>query len=456
MPNPPWESSSEMPKRNIVWLIVGAVIAVLLWKVPETRIRRDTIYSKFSPLLDVHVQVAKHHVEKVDDQDLLRGAIDGMLSRIDPYSAYFTEEEYKEFEKRTQGRFSGIGVHVAITPGHGLVVVSPIEGSPAFRAGLRTNDLITHVDGTRTIGLSLDKCVRMISGEPDTQVQLTIQRSGVEDPFDVTIVRGMVNVPSVRGWARTADFTWDYLIDPEMRIGYVRILSFEGRTAEDFREIVDDLYNQHQIRGLILDVRDNPGGLLSEVVEIADRFITEGLIVSTKGREAPPVPYRANAQNAYPRRPMAILVNAGSASASEILAGALRDHGRAVVVGERTFGKGSVQKILQVENNHGLIKLTTEYYYLPNGERIHGKGIAPDHIIDLTPDERTRLLESWMAVYSATRLPTTTQAATSSAPATEPAEERFEITLDRQLMEALNVVRAQIETPQEPVPGVNP
>ncbi len=442
-----------MPKRNIVWLIVGAVIAVLLWKVPEARIRRDALYSNFSPLLDVRVQVRKHHVEEVADQDLLRGAIDGMLSSLDPYSAYFTEEEYKEFEKRTQGQFPGIGVQVAITPGLGLMVVSPIEGSPAFRAGLRTHDRITQVDGVRTAGLALDKCVRMISGQPDTQVRLTIQRPGVEDPFDVTITRSVVNVPSVRGWARTADFSWDYLIDPELRIGYVRILSFEGHTAEDFLAIVDELYNHHHVRGLILDVRDNPGGLLDEVVQIADRFISDGLIVSTKGRETPAFPYRAHARNIYPRRPMAVLVNAGSASASEILAGALRDHRVAVVVGERTFGKGSVQKILQIENGHGRIKLTTEYYYLPNGERLHGKGITPDHIIDLTPAERSALLDSWMAVYSASNLPTTTQAATSTAPDAGPESDRFEIALDRQLLEALRLVREQIQVPQPTATG---
>jgi len=435
-----------MPKRNIVWIIVGVVIAVLLWKVPESYIRRDTLYNKFSPLIDVRVQVLKHYVEPLDDDELLHGAIDGMLNRLDPYSMYFTESEYEQFDKQAKGEFSGIGVQVATPPGGGLIVVSPIEGSPAFQAGIRSGDRITHVDGIETMGKALDRCVKIISGKPGTQVTLTILRSGVEPPFDQTITRSLVSVPTVRGWARTDDWNWNYLIDPERWIGYVRILSFEGKTTEQFHAIVKDLLVRHRIRGLILDVRDNPGGLLEVVVTITNRFLTEGKIVSTKGRpgQAPEVSYLATREDTYPDIPLAILVNGGSASASEILAGALADHGRAVVVGEKTFGKGSVQEILQVENHNGKIKLTTAYYYLPNGGRIHGKGIVPDRIIDLTPEERTTMLDSWRAVYSTGLFPTTTQAATSTAPAGEPADRLFEIQIDRQLQEALDVVREKI------------
>lgn len=432
-----------MPKRNIVWIIVGAVIAVLLWKGPESRIRRDALYSQFSSLLDVRVQILKHYVEEVDDDELLRGAIDGMLNRLDPYSTYFSESEYEEFEKRTEGQFSGVGVQVATPPGVGLVIVSPIEGTPAFRAGLRAGDRITHVDGDKTSGMPLDQCVKRISGEAGTQVTLTIVRPGIEEPFDVTITRGVVNVPSVRGWARTGDWQWDYVIDPEYHIGYVRILSFEGHTDEQFHQIMKELFQVHGLKGLVIDVRDNPGGLLDVVVRIANRFLDEGTIVSTKGRQAPEHPYVASREGTYPDIPLAILVNGGSASASEILAGALRDHHRGTVVGEKTFGKGSVQKILQVENNNGKIKLTTEYYYLPSGERIHGKGITPDRIVDLSRDERTAMLDSWMSVYAAGPIPTTTQA-TQTAPAVDPADERHEIDIDPQLDKALRLIRDEI------------
>lgn len=472
-----------MPKRNIVWIIIGVTVAVLLWKGPESRIRRDTLYNQFSPLLDVRLQIQKHYVEPIKEDDLLHGAIDGMLSRLDPYSAFYTESEYGEFQKRTEGQFPGIGIHVGTHTDGGLLVVSPIEGSPAFRARIRAGDRITYIDGVETRGKSVDQCVKMISGEPNTRVTLTIERTGIREPFKVNITRAIVNVPTVRGWARSEDWKWDYVIDPEAGIGYVRILSFEGHTDEQFRQIVDDLFSREQIRGLIIDVRDNPGGLLDVVVSIANYFIAEGTIVSTKSRLAPEKPYVATREGTYPPIPVAILVNGGSASASEILSGSLKDHKRAVLVGEKTFGKGSVQTILPVENNNGWVKLTTAYYYLPNGERIHGKGVIPDRTVTLTSDERAQMLDSWLSVYAAGDYPTTTQAAstpatnaaprktqpattraatTSPATATAPAEmpatspatttapagptgpRRFEIIIDRQLRTAMEEVRKQL------------
>jgi len=348
------------------------------------------------------------------------------------------------------------------------------------------------VDEAKTAGLLLDQCVKLISGPAGTRVVLTIQRQGVEDSFDISIIRGVVNVPTVRGWARSGDWRWDYLIDHQMRIGYIRIMSFEGKAAEQLHDIVTDLLTRHRLRGLIFDVRDNPGGPLDTVVTITNRFLSGGKIVSTKSRNQPEVAYMATGQGTYPEFPVVVLVNNGSASASEILAGALRDHHRAAVVGEKTFGKGSVQEILSVENNNGKIKLTTAYYYLPNGECIHGKGIVPDRIVDLTPEERTKMLDSWLAVYSGgsvppatlpagtwpaasspgasgpadtqraadlaagTRpaasvpagllpLPTTQAAATSVTPAE--AEERFEIYIDAQLRAALDAVREKLLAP---------
>ncbi|MBP7934385.1 MAG: S41 family peptidase [Phycisphaerae bacterium] len=461
-----------MPKRNIVWIIIAVTVAVLLWKGPESRIRRDALYNQFSPLLDVRLQIQKHYVEQVREDDLLHGAIDGMLSRLDPYSTFYTESEYAEFQKRTEGQFPGIGVHVGTHTDGGLLVVSPIEGSPAFRARIRSGDRITHIDGEETRGKSVEQCVKLISGEAGTRVTLTIERTGIREPFKITITRAIVNVPTVRGWARTEDWKWEYVIDQAAGIGYVRILSFEGHTDEQFRQIVDDLFSREQIRGLIIDVRDNPGGLLDVVVAIANYFIPEGVIVSTKSRLAPPKPYVATRDGTYPPIPLAILVNGGSASASEILAGALKDHQRAAVIGENTFGKGSVQTILQVENDNGWVKLTTAYYYLPNGERIHGKGVQPDRAVILTSDERAQLLDSWLSVYAAGDYPTTTQAtttpttttpapsqpasaqattaaaasapATATAPAGERKPRRFEIIIDRQLRAAIDTIRTQL------------
>ncbi|HOA73802.1 MAG TPA: S41 family peptidase [Phycisphaerae bacterium] len=435
-----------MPKRNIIWILVAGVVALLLWKIPESAVRRDDLYTKYGPLLDVRVQVLKHYVEGVSDAKLLKGAVDGMLSHLDPYCAYFDQKEYEQFDKRTKGQFYGIGVEVTRLPGEGLLIVSPIEGSPAFQAGLRAGDRITGIDGLKTDNMPLAKGVELISGKPGTSVHLTLYRPSTEETFSRTVTRGLITVRTVRGWARNGEWDWDYLIDPEHRIGYVRISAFEGQTPEQFDEVIRDLLARHHMRGLVLDVRDNPGGLLPKVVSIVDRFVREGRIVSTKRRVGPEQTYIATGKDLYPDFPMAVLINRGSASASEILAGALRDHGRATLVGERTFGKGSVQELIPLENGNGAIKLTTAYYYLPNGERIHGHGVAPHIVVDLTPEEKSAMLESQVAVFSTSLTPSTqpsTQPATATAP--DPTA-RVEMLIDRQLQEALKVVREQLAT----------
>lgn len=433
-----------MPKRNLVWIMVLAVIAVLLWKVPESLIRRDTLYTQFSPLLDVLFQIRKNYVEETDDKELLHGAIDGMLGRLDPYSQYFDASEYEQFQKRTKGQFVGIGIEVGEIPGIGLQVVAPIEGSPAYKAGIRAGDRILKIDGKPTSEMKVSDAIEHIQGKPGTSVTLTIDRAGVDGPFEQAVTRGLITVRTVRGWARSAEWEWDYLIDPAHRIGYVRISSFEELTGTQLDEAIKELLTRHRMRGLILDVRDNPGGLLGVVVEICKRFVREGVIVSTKGRHKPEERYLATGENLYPPIPLVVLVNKGSASASEILAGALRDHERATLVGERTFGKGSVQEPVLLSDNRGAIKLTTAYYYLPKGERIHGRGVAPDRIVDLTSRERTELIESSIAVYSTARLLTTTRAATQPAPSTASAPARFEIAIDRQLREGLDILREQL------------
>lgn len=435
-----------MPKRNIIWILVAGVIALLLWKIPEAALRRDALYTEFGPLLDVRGQVLKNYVEGVDNQKLLKGAIDGMLNHLDPYCAYFDAKEYEQFNKRTKGQFYGIGVEVTRLPGEGLVIVSPIEGTPAFHAGLRAGDRITGIDGVKTDTMLLSTGVEMIAGKPGTSVALTLFRPSTEETFERTVTRGLITVRTVRGWARNANWDWDCLIDPEHRLGYVRISGFEGQTAEQFDEIVRGLLARQHMRGLVLDLRDNPGGILSVVVTIANRFIASGRIVSTKRRDGTEQVFIALGQSVYPDFPVAVLINNGSASASEILAGCLRDHGRATLVGERTFGKGSVQELIELENGRGAVKLTTSYYYLPNGERIHGRGVTPHRIVDLTPQERNELLESQMAVFS-TSAPSATNPATQPATATAPESDvRVEILVDRQLETALHMLREQLAT----------
>jgi len=431
-----------MPKRNLVWIAIGAVIAVLLWNVPESFIRRDALLNQFSPLLDVRLQILKNYVEPIDENVLLRGAIDGMLNRLDPYSDYFDADEYEQFQMKTEGQFEGIGIEVHSAPGGGLVIISPIEGSPAFYAGLRAGDQITEIDGDKTDNMARPVAIRKIQGKPGSAVTLTLFRPSNGEMFKRSITRGLITVRTIRGWARNEDWEWDYIIDDAQRIAYLRISSFEAHTAEHLDNAFKQLMTHHRLRGLILDVRDNPGGLLKVVVEVANRFISDGVIVSTKGRHTPEQPYIAARDGTYPDVPLVVLVNHGSASASEILAGALKDHRRATIVGEQTFGKGSVQDVIKLEGNRGAVKLTTAYYYLPNGERIHGRGITPDKIIDLRPDERTKLIESQLAVYSTSQTPTTTRASTTTAPA----RVEIDIRVDRQLQEALTILRRQLAT----------
>ncbi len=430
-----------MPKRNIVWIAVVTVIAVGLWQIPEIVARRDVLYNQFGPLLDVSVQIRKKYVEPADEQDLMRGAIDGMLGRLDPYCTYYDPHQYEQFCKRTDGQFSGIGINVWRAGTGELLVVSPIEGSPAFLAGLRSGDLITQVNGIQTTDLrNLADGVDLIVGDPGTTVRLTVYRPSTAEVLEKTVTRGLVTVPTVRGWARSADWQWDYMIDHPRRIGYVRILSFDGNTAAQFHEVVRPLLARDRMAGLILDVRDNPGGLLEVVVEIADRFLAEGLIVSTQGRNSTEERYPARPERTYPPFPMVVLVNHGSASASEILAGALRDHRRATVLGEPTFGKGSVQELITLgdENgSEGAIKLTTAYYYLPSGERIHGTGVMPDRIVEMSAEQREAMLAAQRAVYATGVNPTT-------VPTTAPAW--VEIAIDPQLEAGLDILRKQLAT----------
>jgi len=435
-----------MPKRNIVWIVIAAVIAILLWKVPETIIRQDRLLNQFGPMVDIQFRILKSYVEPVDDQALLRGAIEGMLGQLDPYCKYYNQEEYEQFHKQTEGQYTGIGIEVAMTTDGELVVISPIEGSPAFQAEVLANDRIRKIDDKKTDGITLLKAVELITGKPGTEVALTIYRPSTKDTIIKKITRQLIEVRTVRGWARTEDWEWDYLIDPKYRIGYVRVSSFERLTTEQLDEVIEDLIPNKQIRALILDLRDNPGGLLPAVVDMANRFLSEGIIVSTKGRSTTVQPYLAIREHTYPADiPLAVLINGGSASASEIMAGALKDHNRAILVGEKTFGKGSVQEVYQIPGQDGSIsriKLTTAYYHLPKGERIHGHGVEPHKLVELTPEEHIELNKSRIAVYSTAKIPTTTRAATTTAPAAK----RVEIIIDRQLQTALDALKEKLTT----------
>lgn len=307
------------------------------------------------------------YVEEVGDVDLLRKAIDGMLGGLDPHSSYLDPEMFEEIQIGTEGRFGGLGIEVTLEDGL-IKVVTPIDDTPAHRAGIQSGDIITRLDDTPVKGLGLDEAVRMMRGEPGTTIDLTIIREGSSQPLVITLERAEIKITSVRSERINGN------------IAYVRITQFQSDTASAMRAQLRDLIGGagNDLDGLILDLRNNPGGILDGAVAVADAFLTEGVIVSTRGRdEADNVEYRATPNDILDGVPIVVLVNGGSASASEIVAGALQDHRRAVVLGSPTFGKGSVQTILPLRNGAAL-KITTARYYTPSGRSIQATGIDPD------------------------------------------------------------------------------
>ncbi|MFP5505391.1 MAG: S41 family peptidase [Gammaproteobacteria bacterium] len=325
---------------------------------------------------DVFARIKADYVEPVEDKVLLENAIRGMLTGLDPHSAYLDQEQFKELQVGTSGEFGGLGIEVGMEDGF-VKVIAPIDDTPAQRAGVQAGDLIIRLDDTPVKGMTLNEAVKLMRGKPGTDIVLTIVREGLEKPLKLTITRAVIKVKSVR----------QRVIEPGF--GYVRISQFQATTADNLVEAVDALKKEGKLRGLILDLRNNPGGVLNGAVAVSDAFLDKGLIVYTEGRIADSrLRFNATPDDIVDGAPLVVLVNQGSASASEIVAGALQDHRRAIVVGTRSFGKGSVQTIVPL-NNGTAVKLTTARYYTPNGRSIQAEGIVPD--IEL---ENVRLTEA--------------------------------------------------------------
>jgi carboxyl-terminal processing protease len=319
--------------------------------------------------------VKKNYVEDPKEQELIYGAIQGMLSNLDPHSVFMDPQSYKDLKADTAGKFGGVGIEITIRKNH-LLVVSPIEGTPASRAGVQPGDRIVQIDGKLTKNLGLSDSVKLMRGKRGTKVRLTIMREGVKKPFDVTLTRATIKVRSVKS---------ELL---EEHYGYVRIVSFQDKTARDLKKAIARLHKQSKasLRGLILDLRNNPGGLLDEAIGVSDFFLKEGLIVRTESRMDAADEKSAQNNGDEPDFPVIVMVNGGSASASEIVAGALQDHDRALILGTQTFGKGSVQTIFDLGDGSAL-KLTVARYFTPKGRSIQAEGIVPDVVVVQKTDE---------------------------------------------------------------------
>lgn len=375
------------------WVAIGALAGALTTMQLQATARNALAplpLEEMQQLAAVFGLIKSDYVEPVDEKKLITDAISGMVSGLDPHSQYFDKKSFKEFREGTSGRFVGVGIEIGMEDG--LVrVVSPIEGSPAFRAGLKTGDLITRIDDTPVKGMTIDQAVKRIRGEPNTKVILTIFRKSESRTFPVTITREEIRVQSVRGRIVEPGYAW------------LRISQFQDRTIEDFARKLEELFKaEPHMKGLVLDLRNDPGGLLEGAVAVSAAFLPRDAVVVTTNGQIPEskATFKA-APEYYVRRggsdplrrlpeavktvPLVVLVNEGSASASEIVAGALQDHKRAIIMGSQTFGKGSVQTVRQLTADTAL-KLTTARYYTPSGRSIQATGIVPDLMIDETPE----------------------------------------------------------------------
>lgn len=326
-------------------------------------------YEGLESFSNVLAIVQKNYVQEVKTSQLVEGAIDGMLTALDPHSAYLTPDLYRELQVDTEGSFGGLGIEITLRDGL-LTVVSPIEDTPAYRAGVKAGDQIVKIDGELTKDLTLLEAVKRMRGPQGSQVTISVRREGVDRFLDISLTREVIKIRSVKS----------KLLEPGY--GYIRLTQFQDRTTADLEDALTRFSrNGQELKGLVLDLRSNPGGLLSQAVKVADVFLDSGMIVYTKGRlNTQQQKYLAH-PGGHTEFPLVVLVNNGSASASEIVAGAVQDHGRAVVLGTQTFGKGSVQTILPLENGAAL-RLTTAMYYTPNGRSIQVTGVKPDHIVE--------------------------------------------------------------------------
>ena len=416
-------------------LLVGARIVIGEAESPEIE---ALPLNELRTFTEIFAKIKSDYVEQVDDKELLENAVRGMLEGLDPHSTYLDGDSYKDLREGTSGEFGGLGIEVGMENGF-VKVIAPIDDTPAQKAGIKAGDLIIKLDDRSVKGLSLNDAVNIMRGNPGDPITLTIIRENEEKPLVITIIRDVIKIKSVR---------FDTL---EPGFGYLRISSFQSHTVEGLRQAIDQLKkdNSEKLKGIILDLRNNPGGILNAAVGVSDMFLNKGMIVYTEGRiKDSKLKFNAKPNAKLPDIPLIVLVNAGSASASEIVAGALQDHGRGIIMGEKTFGKGSVQTILPMNNNAAL-KLTTARYYTPNGRSIQASGITPDIIIDKV--KISKIEEAFDARVKEADLRGHLENSQEEAPVTEgdeelkkdmPEEETVPLaSRDYELYEALNVLK---------------
>jgi len=402
-----------MSRWNLAWLIgLPIFFLVTLTMVRSAPVRgTDKDYQRVRLLVDVFAEIDRYYVRELDDKQktrLIEDMINGGLEKLDPYSTYLNEEEYRQFNASSQGSFGGIGITLGVDQKTGLLqIVAPMVGTPAWDAGIQSGDILLKVDDKSAEGLKISDVITFIQGEPGSEISLTVQHEISRKVETCTMKRAKIEVPSVLGWTRQDDNPkeWDYFVDPTSKIACIRLLQFSETSTRDMTRAMARIAADGA-KGLILDLRDNPGGLLTSAVEVSDMFLKSGRIVSTRDRHGRGQEWDAKADGTLfepaDSHPIAILVNRNSASASEIVAAALQDHARAVVIGERTYGKGSVQKVLPLGDaeSPAALKLTTNSYWRPSGKNIHRHpdskeaddwGVRPDPGYEIVLKDEERL-----------------------------------------------------------------
>ena len=366
-----------MRKTSLMLLgaLAGAAVTVIAIQPPAmltgafAKTAPPDTYRQLNLFGDIFERVRSHYVEKPDDSKLVEAAINGMLNGLDPHSSYMDPKSFRDMQVQTRGEFGGLGIEVTMEDGL-VKVVAPIDDTPAAKAGIRANDLITHLDDEAVQGMTLNQAVEKMRGPVNTKIKLRIMRKGADKPIEVAITRDIIRVRSVRSRIEDND------------VGYIRITQFNEQTTDGLKKALSDISSQipaDKLRGYVIDLRNNPGGLLDQAISVSDTFLDRGEIVSTRGRDPEETQrFNARAGDLTKGKPVIVLINGGSASASEIVAGALQDHKRATLVGTRTFGKGSVQTIIPLGAGNGALRLTTARYYTPAGRSIQAKGIVPD------------------------------------------------------------------------------
>jgi carboxyl-terminal processing protease len=428
-----------MRKTLFAATLAAAAAGTLLFLPSQTldaqSAKNSDTYQQLNLFGEVFERVRSDYVEEVNDKELIEAALNGMLTSLDPHSGYLNEKNFRDMQVQTRGEFGGLGIEV--TQEQGIIkVVSPIDDTPASRAGILPGDLITRIDGDQVMGLTLQDAVERMRGPVNSQIKLTIRR-GDREPFDVTLTRAVITVQSVRSRLEEKD------------VGYIRITSFNEQTSSGLTKAMEKLKSdtKGKLRGIVLDLRNNPGGLLDQAVAVSDAFLEKGEIVSTRTRRADDAQrFNARPGDLAGGLPMVVLINSGSASASEIVAGALQDHRRAIVMGTRSFGKGSVQTIIPLPG-HGAMRLTTARYYTPSGRSIQATGIEPDlevrqlRLEEVSDEDRRREADLRGALRNDTRPIEEPKPAPSAKPVEEGTVPQ-DSAVDYQLTRAVDVLKA--------------